>query len=105
MPIPEDFASHDFLVQDAKNQATKYGFMAFVCNENAKDDNETGTGLRKKLQEIYDTHRMDNNLMDFLGKPLLQSIADILAFKPAASSGGAVAGSAASTPPAKRRRR
>ena len=96
-PVPEEFASHDMLVRDARNQATKYGFMAFVDNPDTKKPDETGAALRKQLRIIYDTHCTDTVLWDFLGESLVQSIADILAVKSAASS--------TSTPRAKRRRR
>ena len=77
-PAPEVCEEATTESDRAKLQTVKYGFLAFLHAKSIKSTEESGVKARANLQSIYNTHKLDKQVMEYIGEDLQAAIDAVL---------------------------
>ena len=68
----------DALLERARGQIIRYGICAFFANRDIEAPSDAGVKARKKLRSIWDLHKVDQPILDYLGAACKDKVEHIL---------------------------
>ena len=63
----------------AKNQVIKYGFLNFLAAPAITEESKAGETARTSLQSVWDVHKVNKDILKYLGDDLCNRVQAVLA--------------------------
>lgn len=75
---PKEVTAAEDLAKRARNQTVRYGFLAFLGAAAIRTDSQEGLTARTNLRSVWDAHKLDKDICQYLGQPLCTDVQSLL---------------------------
>ena len=76
---PKELKDAEEALTEAKNQVIKYGFLNFLAAPAITEESKAGETARTSLQSVWDVHKVNKDILKYLGDDLCNRVQAVLA--------------------------
>ena len=76
---PKELKDAEEALTEAKNQVIKYGFLNFLAAPAITEESKAGETVRTSLQSVWDVHKVNKDILKYLGDDLCNRVQAVLA--------------------------
>ena len=76
---PKELKDVEEALTEARNQVIKYGFLSFLAAPAITEESKAGETARTSLQSVWDVHKVNKDILKYLGDDLCNRVQAVLA--------------------------